>query len=219
MARILVVDDEEELLGIIATILRKSNHEVVAVTSPYEALKKDLSYYNLILLDVMMPGMDGFQLCEQIRAQVDIPIIFLTAKSMESDVMYGLGIGADDYIIKPFGAGELRARVDAHLRRERREKKYTLHLEDITFNLTGKEIKVKEETLNFTKSEYHICEYLACNRGQVFTKESIYEKVYGFDGDSDLSTITVHIKNIRQKFKVYGLEPIQTVWGIGYKWT
>ncbi|MEG0388325.1 MAG: response regulator transcription factor, partial [Niameybacter sp.] len=149
---------------------------------------KDYKFFDLILLDVMMPEMDGFELCKQIRNQVDAPIIFLTAKSMENDIMYGLATGADDYLTKPFGAGELRARVEAHLRREQREKKHTLHVSGVDFNLTGKEMLIDGERMSLTKSEYLICEYLACNKGQVFTKESIYEKVYGYEGESDVST-------------------------------
>ena len=122
MSRILVVDDEADLVKLIANVLKKAGHEVVTAFSAYEVLEKDYRFYDLILLDVMMPGMDGFELCKQIRHQVDVPIIFLTAKSMENDIMYGLGIGADDYLTKPFGTGELRARVEAHLRREQREK-------------------------------------------------------------------------------------------------
>ncbi|MEF9959732.1 MAG: response regulator transcription factor [Niameybacter sp.] len=218
MSRILVVDDEEDLVRLIATILKKSGHEVVMACSAKEVLEKDYKFFDLILLDVMMPEMDGFELCKQIRNQVDAPIIFLTAKSMENDIMYGLATGADDYLTKPFGAGELRARVEAHLRREQREKKHTLHVSGVDFNLTGKEMLIDGERMSLTKSEYLICEYLACNKGQVFTKESIYEKVYGYEGESDVSTITVHIKNIRIKLKPYNVSPIETVWGIGYKW-
>lgn len=218
MSRILVVDDEADLVKLIANVLKKAGHEVVTAFSAYEVLEKDYKFYDLILLDVMMPGMDGFELCKQIRHQVDVPIIFLTAKSMENDIMYGLCIGADDYLTKPFGTGELRARVEAHLRREQREKKHTLHVSGLDFDLSGKEVLVNGEKINLTKSEYLICEYLAHNKGQVFTKESIYEKVYGYEGESDVSTITVHIKNIRIKLKPYGLVPIETVWGIGYKW-
>lgn len=218
MAKILVVDDEEELLDLIATILKRGGHEVKTACSPHQVLQMDYKQFELILLDVMMPEIDGFELCKRIRQQVDAPIIFLTAKAMENDIMYGLGIGADDYLIKPFGTGELRARVEAHLRREQRERKHVLHVSGMDLDLLGKVIKVDGEKINLTKSEYLICEYLAYNKGQVFTKESIYEKVYGFDGESDLSTITVHIKNIRLKFRPYDLSPIETVWGIGYKW-
>lgn len=218
MAKILVVDDEEDIVKLIATILKKANHEVVTALSADEVLQMAYKQFDLILLDIMMPGMDGFELCKRIRDQVDAPIIFLTAKSMENDIMYGLATGADDYLVKPFGTGELRARVEAHLRREKREKKHVLHVSGIDFNLQGKEIRVEGEKISLTKSEYLICEYLAHNRGQVFTKEGIYEKVYGFDGESDASTITVHIKNIRIKLKPYNLSPIETVWGIGYKW-
>lgn len=219
MARILVVDDEEDMLHLVAMILKKANHEVVTARTAREVLALDYKRFQLILLDVMMPDIDGFALCQYIRESVDAPIIFLTAKSMEADVMYGLGLGADDYLTKPFGAGELRARIEAHLRREQREKKQMLHVSGVDFNLLGKEIQVAGEKIPLTKGEYLICEYLACNKGQVFSKESIYEKVYGYEGESDVATITVHIKNIRHKLKACGLSPIETVWGIGYKWT
>ncbi len=166
----------------------------------------------------MMPDIDGFTLCKEIREIVDCPILFLTAKTMESDIMFGLGIGGDDYITKPFGVGELRARVNAHLRREHREKRHIFVASDIIFNLSSKEIKIGDVKVVFTKGEYTICEYLARNSGQVFSKEQIYEAVYGYDGESDSSAITEHIKNIRAKLKVFDMSPIETVWGIGYKW-
>lgn len=218
MSRVLVVDDDEDLAILITNILKKSGYDVTMALSAKDVLEMNYRQYDLILLDVMMPEMDGFELCKIIRDQVDAPIIFLTAKGMENDIMYGLGTGADDYLVKPFGVGELRARVAAHLRREQREKKYNLHVSGIDFNLAGKEMLIQGEKINLTKSEYLICEYLAYNKGQVFTKEKIYEKVYGYEGESDVSTITVHIKNIRLKLKPYNLSPIETVWGIGYKW-
>ena len=174
--------------------------------------------YDLILLDVMMPEIDGFSLCRKIRGLVDCPIIFLTAKAMEEDVITGLSIGGDDYISKPFSIKELRARVEAHLRREHRGKQNAFSISGVKFNLAAKEIYFNEEIIRFTKSEYSICEYLAINHGQVFSKEKIYENVFGFDGESDLSAIIEHIKNIRSKFKKLGINPIETVWGIGYKW-
>lgn len=138
---------------------------------------------------------------------------------METDIIYGLGIGADDYITKPFRIGELRARVTAHLRRERREHHNTLGFEqEIKFDLSSKELFMKGKKVDLTKSEYEICEYLARNRGQVFTREQIYEAVFGFDGNSDNSAIATHIKNIRSKLAGYGVTPINTVWGVGYRW-
>lgn len=138
---------------------------------------------------------------------------------METDIIYGLGLGADDYFTKPFRIGELRARVSAHLRRERREHHNTLGFEqEIRFDLSSKELSVKGEKISLTKSEYEICEYLARNSGQVFTREQIYEAVFGFDGNSDDLTIATHIRNIRSKLAGYGIAPINTVWGVGYRW-
>lgn len=143
---------------------------------------------------------------------------FLTAKTLENDITFGLGIGADDYLTKPFRIAELRARVNAHLRRETREKHSTIIFEHIKVDLSAKEIRVDDCPVPFTKSEYLICEYLANNKGQVFSKEQIYEAVFSIDGDSDNSTISTHIKNVRAKFNKMGVQPIITVWGIGYKW-
>ncbi|MGO1042129.1 response regulator transcription factor [Clostridioides difficile] len=218
MSKILVVDDELDMLKLIENILKRDGHEVKVISDVENILDVDYNPFNLIILDVMMPKMDGFEVCKSIRNKVDCPILFLTAKNMESDVMYGLGIGADDYITKPFGIGELRARINAHLRRENREKKNSLTISNVQFNFLGKEISVDNNKINFTKSEYLICEFLAKNKGQVFSKERIYEHVYGFYGESDISVITEHIKNIRSKLKSYDIYTIETVWGIGYKW-
>nr|UWI49873.1 response regulator transcription factor [Clostridioides difficile] len=218
MSKILVVDDELDMLKLIENILKRDGHEVKVISDVENILDIDYNPFNLIILDVMMPKMDGFEVCKSIRNKVDCPILFLTAKNMESDVMYGLGIGADDYITKPFGVGELRARINAHLRRENREKKNSLTISNVQFNFLGKEISVDNNKINFTKSEYLICEFLAKNKGQVFSKERIYEHVYGFYGESDISVITEHIKNIRSKLKSYDIHTIETVWGIGYKW-
>ena len=218
MANILAVDDEPDILALIKRVLEKDNHLVSAVESPDQINLKTLNYYNLILLDVMMPGTDGFTFCQKVRDMVDCPILFLTAKAMESDVMYGLGLGADDYIKKPFSTGELRARVNAHLRRENREKRNALHLNGLEFNLGAKEVTVNGQKAPLTKIEYGICEFLAKNHGQVFSKEQIYEAVCGYDAEGDSFTVAVHIKNIRAKLAAFQLAPISTVWGIGYKW-
>ena len=219
MARLLVIDDEKAILDLVKNSLEKDGHIVTVCESVADVTINTLKNYDLILLDIMMPDVDGFMFCKKIRGIVDCPILFLTAKVMETDIIYGLGIGADDYITKPFRIGELRARVTAHLRRERREHHNTLGFEqEIKFDLSSKELFMKGKKVDLTKSEYEICEYLARNRGQVFTREQIYEAVFGFDGNSDNSTIATHIKNIRGKLAEYGVTPINTVWGVGYRW-
>lgn len=218
MAKILAIDDEEKILFIIKTALEKEGHQINTVSDPGILSPNDYLKYDLILLDIMMPDIDGFTLCREIRDCVDCPIIFLSAKTMERDIVTGLSIGGDDYIKKPFSIIELRARVNAHLRRDKREKKNVFTISNLNFNMSSKEIYYDDILINFTKSEYKICEYLALNHGQVFSKEQIYEKVFGFNYESDISAIVEHIKNIRNKFKKVNLNPIETVWGIGYKW-
>ena len=218
MAKILAIDDDPRILKLIKNSLEKDNHLVTTMDSALDIDFNQLKEYDLILLDIMMPNIDGFTFCKKIRDLVDCSIIFLTAKNMESDIIYGLGIGGDDYITKPFGIGELRARVGAHLRREKREKRNMIYISGLRFDLAGKEVLVGDKKIPFTKSEYEICEFLMKNRGQVFSRDQIYEKVYGYDGSSDSSTISEHIKNIRSKLKKFKKEPIETVWGIGYKW-
>lgn len=218
MANILVIDDEPAMLQLIRRVLEKDQHVISLIADAGTTIKMNFSKYDLILLDVMMPGLDGFELCRQIRSRVDCPIIFLTAKIQEADIVRGLGLGADDYITKPFGTAELRARVNAHLRRDTREKKNSFSISGIVFQINAKEVEAQGQKLSLTKSEYEICEYLALHHGQTFTREQIYEAVFGFDGESDSSVISTHIKNIRGKLAAYDIAPIETVWGVGYKW-
>lgn len=218
MAKILVIDDEKDILILIKNVLSKDDHIVITKDNANKLSMRDFIGYDLILLDVMMPDIHGFTLCKKIRDIVDCPILFLTAKAVENDIMYGLGIGGDDYITKPFGMGELRARVGAHLRREQREKHNFLVISGVRFNLLGKEVLVENRKIPLTKSEYVICEYLARNHGQVFSKDKIYEGAFGYEGESDSSVVAEHIKNIRAKLSVFNMNPIETVWGIGYKW-
>ena len=215
---ILVVDDEIEICNLIKSALKKQGYAVTVRNNAIDISKEELNKFDLILLDVMMPTVDGFTLCRYIRDEVDCQIIFITAKTMEEDILEGFSIGADDYIKKPFSILELRARVEAHLRREHREKQQVLSTNELKFNLKSKEIYFNDEKILLTKGEYKICEYLARHKGQVFTLEQIFIEVYGFDKDSDSSCIREHIKNIRAKLTKYIESPITTVWGIGYKW-
>lgn len=218
MAFILAVDDEPAILDMIQNILSKDGHSVTGISDPCLLDFRKADRYDLILLDVMMPGMDGYTLCKKLRGQVDCPIIFLTAKSEENSLVNGLELGADDYICKPFGVLELRARISAHLRRERREHFVRISFENACFHISEKQLIVGNTAIPLTKGEYEICEFLAKNQKQVFSKEQILEQVFGFDSDSNENTITTHIKNIRTKLQKFDYMPIKTVWGLGYKW-
>lgn len=218
MTHILVIDDDADILALIKNTLQLQNYLVKTFVSANQVDRSKLADYDLILLDIMMPDVDGLSFCRDIRNLVDCPILFLTAKSQEADVVTGLSYGADDYICKPFGVQELLARVDAHLRRERREHHASLVLEPIRFDLSAKRVTAKGKKLDLTKSEYEICELLAKRRGQVFSKDQLYDYLYAYEERGTPAAIAEHIKNIRAKFRTIGLEPIETVWGIGYKW-
>lgn len=218
MASILAVDDDPAILDMIQSILRKDGHSVTGISSPCSLDPAKAASFDLILLDIMMPEIDGYHLCRKLRGQVDCPIIFLTAKSEESSLIDGLELGADDYIRKPFGVLELRARISAHLRREKRGHFARISFENASFNLSAKQLTVHNNRIPLTKGEYEICEFLARNQGQVFTKEQILERIFGYDRESNENTIATHIKNIRTKLLKFDYTPIKTVWGVGYKW-
>ena len=218
MAHILAIDDDKAMLVLIKNTLRKDGHDVTCVDRVTETLREKLSSFDLILLDVMMPGTDGYIFCREIRDITDCPILFLTAKSMEEDVSFGFSVGADDYIRKPFSILELRARVNAHLRREQREKTNSFSVGSVRFFPAKKEVMAGDEKLFLTKSEYEISLLLAGNHGQIYSREQIFEHVFGYDKESDVAAITEHIKNIRKKFAAACLSPIETIWGIGYRW-
>ena len=215
MPKILVIDDEEMILRLIKNILLQDNHTVITCNNFNNIDENSLKDFDMILLDIMMPGTDGFEVCSRIRNKVDCPIIFITAKSEEESIVYGLGLGADDYIKKPFGAQELKACINAHFRRDKRSHHVMIQCGCIRFDLQERKVICRDKIINLTKGEYDICEFLVRHKGQVFSREQIYEAVFGYDGDSNDNTIVTHIKNIRNKFET---SPIETVWGIGYKW-
>ena len=218
MAQILVIDDDKAICRMIETALTRDGHRVQIKNSAAELEIQALKKIDLILLDIMMPQLDGIRFCKENRQVIDCPILFLTAKTMEGDVVEGFLAGGDDYIKKPFGIAELRARVTAHLRRESRDKHQRLIIDQCVFDLSERTLAIKGELTDLTKSEYEICELLARNKGQVFSLESILEKVFGYHSESDVSSIRVHIKNIRSKIGALIDCPIVTVWGVGYKW-
>lgn len=222
--KILVVDDDLDILSLMEDALEDEGYIVMTAENADEALEKISLEPALILLDVMMPYKDGFQLCMEIRNKVFCPIIFITAKTEESDIVRGLAIGGDDYITKPFGIRELKARVLAHIRRDNRvkkeEDKNCINFENVKIDLQGREIYYYNERLHLTKREFDIVELLALNAEQVFSKERIYEKVWGYDAEGDSSTVSEHVKKARAKFISVNKEfnYINTVWGVGYKW-
>ncbi|MDD2993089.1 MAG: response regulator transcription factor [Pygmaiobacter sp.] len=218
MAQILAIDDDKEILLLIQTALQRDGHRVEIASDTGQATLAKAKMAELILLDVMMPSEDGFAYCARIRDEVDCPILFLTARTSESDLVHGLDLGADDYIAKPFTVTQLRARVAAHLRRQARPRTHTLHTGAACADLAARQLLIAGQPVPLTKSEYDICTKLMAYAGQVFSKEQLYEAVFGLEGETDNSVIVEHIKNIRAKLKLFGQEPIETVWGIGYRW-
>ena len=222
MANILAVDDNLEVCTLIRTALERDGHRVETRLSGAALTEALCRWADCILLDVMMPGEDGFAVCRRIRSLTEAPILFLSARADEPAVLEGLGIGADDYLQKPFRVAELRARVAAHLRRQNRTPAHRLVRGGVAFDLSAKSAAVGETPLPLTRSEYAICEYLALYAGQTFTKEQIYEAVFGVDGTADDTAVTQHIKNIRAKLRAAGIAApemmLKTVWGVGYQW-
>ena len=221
--KILVVDDDTNICELLRLYLTKEGYQVTVANDGEEGLEKfNQVKPDMVLLDVMMPGEDGFAVCRRIRSLTEVPILFLSARTDEAAVLEGLGIGADDFLSKPFRVAELRARVAAHLRRQSRTPAHRMVRSGVAFDLTARSAAVEEKALPLTRSEYAICEYLALHAGQTFTKEQIYEAVFGIDGTADDTAVTQHIKNIRAKLRAAGVpEPeklLNTVWGVGYRW-
>jgi DNA-binding response OmpR family regulator len=172
----------------------------------------------------MMPGKNGYEVCNDIRDIVSCPIIFLTAKGEERDIVKGLASGGDDYIQKPFSLRQLKARIHAHLRREKRStnnsEKANLYFKNVSINLRNREVYCNGQLVILTKKEFDIIEFLSINCRQVFSKEQIYEKVWGYDAEGDSASVAEHVKKIRHKIQSFDPEEeyISTVWGVGYKW-
>lgn len=213
-----MVDDDGDLRALLKTALERDGHQVTALPGGAAVTAEHCRWADCILLDVMMPGEDGFATCRRVRSLADCPILFLTAKTEEADVLTGLGLGGDDYLTKPFRVAELRARVAAHLRREGRTPRTRLRRGGLDFDLGERAVYAGETPVRLTRGEYAICAHLATHPGQTFTKEQLYEAVFGFDGTGEDSAVTEHIKNIRVKLRAVGENPIETVWGVGYKW-
>ncbi|MGX9754848.1 response regulator transcription factor [Clostridioides difficile] len=227
MSKILIVDDERELVDLLEKKLKSKGHEVLIAYNGNDGIELAKKQPDLIILDIMMPGADGFEVCSTIRDDVVCPIIFLSAKQSETDKIKGLTLGGDDYIVKPFGLRELMARIEANLRREKRSqyintenKRPKMYFGKLCLDIQERAVKIDGVDVHLTKREYDIVELLALHAGQVFSREQIYEKVWGYDSEGEDSTVVERVKKIRAKFSVVTpkIEYISTVWGIGYKW-
>lgn len=214
MANIFVVDDDPDMLTLVCAALQRDGHQVDTESDPTAVTPKRCRFYDLLLFDIMMPKEDGFSLIRRLRMEVDCPILFLTAKTGDASLVQGLGLGADDYIKKPFSLAELSARVNAHLRREGRQPTHTLIRGSVRFDLQAKMLTANKQSVPLTKGEYAICEYLALHSGQIFTKEQIYENVFGFDAEGDSSVIAMHIKILQfflQEFENLMMHSLQWI--------
>ncbi|MGE8203598.1 response regulator transcription factor [Heyndrickxia sp. NPDC080065] len=217
--KILVADDEEQMLFLLSSFLEKEGYEVIAVTNGQEALDKFSSNsIDVVILDVMMPGLDGFTVCQSIRSISNVPIIMLTAKSSENDRINGIKIGADDYLVKPFSPKELVIRIEAIFRRINNFKgpKGIIKIKEMMINTLGQEVMVKNEKVKLTRKEYRLLLFLTENKGKVFTREQLLDHVWGFDHLATLRTVDTHIKTLRLKLGESG-DCIKTIWGVGYK--
>ncbi len=219
--KILIIDDDAELLKMLKKYLEIKRYEIITAENGLEGLNKIKLQPDIILLDVNMPNMDGIEVCRRVRDKVSCPIIFLTARVDEQDVVNGLSSGGDDYILKPFGLKELDARITAHLKREtrRKEKTEVCFQGELSIDYTAKTVQIHTDYLELTRSEYGIIEFLTMNPGMIFDKERIYERVCGYDAEGDSRVITELIRRIRKKIQQYTeTEYIETIWGMGYRW-
>lgn len=217
--KILAIDDDEKILRLIANTLKANNFDVETRKNIEEINICDFTGFDLILLDVMMP-ISGLEICRSIRSQITTPILFLTAKDFEEDLLKGIQAGADDYITKPFSIKELIARIHMHLRREERShdsSKEEMNA-DITFYRDRQEVYYQSKRISLTKREFDLLYLLVKNENRIFSIEELYNYLYPVSSDAQLRSITEYIYQIRQKFKIHQIDPIKTVWGGGYKW-
>jgi len=225
---ILVVDDDKDIRNMIKIYLQNDNYSVLLAKDGNEALEiLEGSKVDLVVLDIMMPGMDGMETCMKIRENHRMPIIFLSAKGEDMDKIMGLSAGGDDYLTKPFNPMELTARVKANIRRvdvfdkieESGEKEDIITIDDLTINIDTHQVFYKDEEIHLTKTEFEILKLLASNKGMVFSIEKIYNKVWKDEFFVTDNTVTVHIRKLREKLKDDYKNPkyIKTIWGVGYK--
>lgn len=224
--RILIVEDEKEIADLEKDYLELAGYEVQIETDGNSGLEQALKdEYSLVILDLMLPGTDGFEICQRIREQRDIPVIIVSARKDDIDKIRGLGLGADDYMTKPFSPSELVARVKAHTARYERLIGSTQKANDIIeirglkIDKTARRVYINGEEKNFTTKEFDLLAFLASNPNHVYTKDELFREIWGMESIGDIATVTVHIKKIREKVEADSSNPqyIETIWGVGYR--
>ena len=227
MSRILIIEDEREIAELERDYLVKGGYDVDIEVDGDEGLKLALErQYDFYIIDVMLPGVSGFDICRSIREQKDTPIIIVTAKKEDRDKITGLGLGADDYITKPFSPKELVARVDAHLARYQRltsaphgEEHRVIEVRGLKIDKDSHQVFVNGEEKSLTVKEYELLLYLVEQTGRAVSREELFRKIWDEDGYGDIATVTVHVKKLRSKIEadVNNSQYIETVWGTGYR--
>jgi len=217
-------DDELELAELIKDYLEEEKYSVIISTDGKEAIELfRLHQPQLVVLDIMLPGLDGMEVCRTLRSESNVPIIMLSAKKTEVDKILGLGLGADDYVVKPFSPSEVVARVKAQLRRYNMlspsDHKDLLGFGELEIDMKGYMVRNNGISIEFSAKEFEVLRFLALHAGQVLTREQVFENVWGYNEFGDLNTVTVHIKKIREKIESDLSNPqyIKTVWGVGYR--
>lgn len=226
MSKILIVEDEEAIAELEKDYLELNDFEVTIENNGDAGLAEALSEdFDLIILDLMLPGIDGFEICKRIREEKDVPILMVSAKKDDIDKIRGLGLGADDYLTKPFSPSELVARVKAHMARYERlvgshsKENDIIEIRGIRIDKTARRVFVDGEEKTFTTKEFDLLTFLAENPNHVFTKDEIFREIWDMDSIGDIATVTVHIKKIREKIETDTSKPqyIETIWGVGYR--
>ena len=226
MSKILIIEDEVAIADLEKDYLELSGFEVVIENAGDSGLARALAEeFDLIVLDLMLPGIDGFEVCRQIRQKKDIPVIMVSAKKDDIDKIHGLGLGADDYMTKPFSPSELVARVKAHMSRYNRlvntsqKQNDVIEIRGIRIDKTARRVYIDGEEKNFTTKEFDLLTFLAENPNHVYTKEELFREIWDMDSIGDIATVTVHIKKIREKIEGGTSKPqyIETIWGVGYR--
>ncbi len=223
--KVLVVEDEQEIRELIRDYLEVEGFEVAMAADGEEGLNKFKSYDpDIIVLDIMLPKIDGMEICKIIRNKSNIPILMLSAKKSDVDKVLGLGLGADDYMTKPFSPKELVARIKAQLRRykelsQSNVQKNSLEFKDLKIDLDAYNVFLNGEKIQLSAKEFEILKFLALNPERVYSREQIFDQIWGFNEYGDINTVTVHIRKIREKIEQDSSNPeyIETVWGVGYK--